>query len=130
MQEGKSKADPEDDGEDDPEDNEGQEEGSRKPLKTTFELNDTLFAEAELEDTDTVFLWLGVRPFTRPHSNNNSLIRFTIGQCNALLPHPRSDIPPPIQAPNSRNIAQKFCRGSRVLTGATNGDGGQYCSSI
>ncbi|KAJ3759531.1 Prefoldin subunit-domain-containing protein [Lentinula raphanica] len=36
------------------------EEGSSsKPLKTTFELNDTLFAEAELEDTDTVYLWLG-----------------------------------------------------------------------
>ena len=31
--------------------------------KTTFELNDTLFAEAELDDTDTVFLWLGVRFF-------------------------------------------------------------------
>jgi len=34
-------------------------EGSKKPLKTTFELNDTLYAEAELEETDTVFLWLG-----------------------------------------------------------------------
>ncbi|KAF8870173.1 prefoldin subunit [Infundibulicybe gibba] len=30
-----------------------------EPMKTTFELNDTLFAEAELEETDTVFLWLG-----------------------------------------------------------------------
>jgi len=30
-----------------------------KPLKTTFELNDTLYAHAELEDTDTVYLWLG-----------------------------------------------------------------------
>jgi hypothetical protein len=30
-------------------------------MKTTFELNDTLFAEAELEETDTVYLWLGVR---------------------------------------------------------------------
>ncbi|KAJ7151713.1 Prefoldin subunit-domain-containing protein [Mycena filopes] len=35
------------------------EETSKKPLTTTFELNDTLYAEAELEDTDTVFLWLG-----------------------------------------------------------------------
>ncbi|KAK7046016.1 hypothetical protein VNI00_007011 [Paramarasmius palmivorus] len=35
------------------------EESESKPLKTTFELNDTLFAEAELEDTDTVYLWLG-----------------------------------------------------------------------
>ena len=29
-------------------------------MKTTFELNDTLFVEAELEETDTVYLWLGV----------------------------------------------------------------------
>ncbi|KAJ7715031.1 Prefoldin subunit-domain-containing protein [Mycena maculata] len=36
-----------------------EEEGSQKPMTTTFELNDTLYAEAELEDTDTVFLWLG-----------------------------------------------------------------------
>jgi hypothetical protein len=33
---------------------------SPKPLMTTFELNDTLYAHAELEDTDTVYLWLGV----------------------------------------------------------------------
>ncbi|KAH9856241.1 Prefoldin subunit 3 [Lenzites betulinus] len=32
---------------------------STKPLTTTFELNDTLYAEAQLEDTDTVYLWLG-----------------------------------------------------------------------
>ncbi|KIJ47175.1 hypothetical protein M422DRAFT_164199, partial [Sphaerobolus stellatus SS14] len=29
------------------------------PLTTTFELNDTLYAEAELEDSDVVYLWLG-----------------------------------------------------------------------
>ncbi|KAG1863991.1 Prefoldin subunit 3 [Suillus tomentosus] len=34
-------------------------DNTKKPLTTTFELNDTLFAEAELEDTDTVYLWLG-----------------------------------------------------------------------
>lgn len=32
-----------------------------KPLTTTFELNSTLYAEATLEDTDVVYLWLGVR---------------------------------------------------------------------
>ena len=53
-QEGKSKASEEEEDIDDAED-------FQKPLKTTFELNDTLYAEAELEDTDTVFLWLGVR---------------------------------------------------------------------
>ena len=30
-------------------------------MRTTFELNDTLYAEADLEDTDEVYLWLGVR---------------------------------------------------------------------
>jgi hypothetical protein len=33
---------------------------AKKHLTTTFELNDTLYAEAQLEDTDTVYLWLGV----------------------------------------------------------------------
>ncbi|PPQ82778.1 hypothetical protein CVT25_009273 [Psilocybe cyanescens] len=55
--EGKSKAqDNEDDLE---EDLEEEGDGPAKPLTTTFELNDTLYAEAELEDTDTVYLWLG-----------------------------------------------------------------------
>jgi len=30
-----------------------------KPVRTTFELADTLYAEAELEETETVYLWLG-----------------------------------------------------------------------
>ena len=34
-------------------------------IKITFELNNTLFAEAELEETDEVYLWLGVRLATR-----------------------------------------------------------------
>ncbi|KAF8809937.1 Prefoldin, subunit 3 [Phlegmacium glaucopus] len=53
--EGKSKASGEEEDIDDLTD----AEDSQKPLKTTFELNDTLYAEAELEDSDTVFLWLG-----------------------------------------------------------------------
>ncbi|KAG6840926.1 hypothetical protein C0991_003184 [Blastosporella zonata] len=54
--EGKSKA-----SEDDMDDMDDldEDDGPQKPLKTTFELNDTLFAEAELEETDTVYLWLG-----------------------------------------------------------------------
>ncbi|KAI0830063.1 Prefoldin subunit 3 [Trametes gibbosa] len=42
-------------------------DASRKSLTTTFELNDTLYAEAELEDTDTVYLWLGVCPEVASH---------------------------------------------------------------
>ncbi|KAI0920312.1 hypothetical protein AcV5_010083 [Taiwanofungus camphoratus] len=48
---------------DDLDDDEGLEndtdQSMKKPVRTTFELNDTLYAEAELEDTDTVYLWLG-----------------------------------------------------------------------
>ena len=62
MQEGKSSAKDEDDLDDDLED----DANAGKPLTTTFELNDTLYAEAELEDTDTVYLWLGVRPVVSP----------------------------------------------------------------
>ena len=47
--------------EDDLDDDLEEDRGSgNAPLKTTFELNDTLYAEAELEETDTVYLWLGV----------------------------------------------------------------------
>lgn len=56
-QEGKKPVSGEDDLEDDLD--EGSED-AQKPMRTTFELNDTLYAEAELEDTDTVYLWLGV----------------------------------------------------------------------
>jgi hypothetical protein len=61
LQEGKSKANPFEDQGDDLEDEDEEADGPKEPLKTTFELNDTLYAEAELEETDTVFLWLGVR---------------------------------------------------------------------
>jgi hypothetical protein len=48
-----------DDDEDDLEEDE--DEGKKgEPLKTLFELNDTLFAEAEVEETGEVGIWLGV----------------------------------------------------------------------
>ena len=59
MQEGKQKGASED--EDDLDDEEEDADAPPKPIRTTFELNDTLFAEAELEETDQVFIWLGVR---------------------------------------------------------------------
>ncbi|GJE89090.1 Prefoldin domain-containing protein [Phanerochaete sordida] len=49
--------------------------GEKKALKTTFELNDTLYAEAELEDTDTVYLWLGA----------NVMLSYKIPEAIALL---------------------------------------------
>lgn len=39
-------------------------EKQEEPLKTLFELNDTLYAEAEIQETGEVGLWLGVRHFT------------------------------------------------------------------
>lgn len=56
------KSDEDGDGEivDDLEDDDEDEEGANEPVKTTFELNDTLWAEATLEQTDRVYLWLGV----------------------------------------------------------------------
>ncbi|KAH7911871.1 Prefoldin subunit 3 [Hygrophoropsis aurantiaca] len=69
--EGKDKSD---DLDDDLEDDAGSGD-SKKPLKTTFELNDTLYAEADLEDTDTVFLWLGA----------NVMLSYTLPSAVALL---------------------------------------------
>lgn len=48
-----------DDADDLEDDLDGDENGKPAPIRTTFELADTLYAEAELEETDTVFLWLG-----------------------------------------------------------------------
>ena len=49
-----------DDADDLEDDLSGDESGKPAQIRTTFELADTLYAEAELEETDTVFLWLGV----------------------------------------------------------------------
>lgn len=35
-------------------------EPDANPLETTFELNDTLYAKANIHQTDEVYLWLGV----------------------------------------------------------------------
>ncbi|VDC04666.1 unnamed protein product [Peniophora sp. CBMAI 1063] len=60
----------EDDLEDDLED-----DAEPKPLVTTFELADTLYAEAELEDSDTVHLWLGA----------NVMLSYTLQEAVELL---------------------------------------------
>lgn len=33
-----------------------------EPVETTFELNETLYAQANIPPTDEVYIWLGVRP--------------------------------------------------------------------
>jgi hypothetical protein len=50
------------DDEDDLDDDLDDEGKKEEPLKTLFELNDTLFAEAEVEETGEVGIWLGVSP--------------------------------------------------------------------
>jgi Prefoldin subunit len=90
LQEGKSKANPFEDQGDDLEDEDEEVDGPKEPLKTTFELNDTLYAEAELEETDTVFLWLGVRvSISSLHPNSItgilSLISLSVIQANVML---------------------------------------------
>ena len=60
-----------DDLDDDELEDEDEHGGKPVPIKTTFELADTLYAEAELEETDTVYLWLGVRFF---HARFSSIL--------------------------------------------------------
>ena len=60
------------------------EEASKKPLVTTFELNETLYAEAELEDTDVVYLWLGVLALYRRFVSTVSLTEM-LQQANVML---------------------------------------------
>jgi prefoldin subunit 5 len=40
--------------------------GTEDPIETTFELNDTLYAKAEVPPTEEVYLWLGVRAVAHP----------------------------------------------------------------
>ena len=77
MQDGKQAKTGEEDDLEDLEDDE-ETDPEKKPIKMTFELNDTLYAEAELENTDTVYLWLGVNMFLES-STNVALINFVIG---------------------------------------------------
>ena len=61
------------------------DETSKKPLVTTFELNETLYAEAKLEDTDVVYLWLGVlASHHRSFVSTVSLIEI-LQQANVML---------------------------------------------
>ncbi|KAI0753332.1 Prefoldin subunit 3 [Daedaleopsis nitida] len=60
---------------------------SAKALTTTFELNDTLYAEATLEDTDTVYLWLGRTRLRshRVHAQANVMLSYKLPAAISLL---------------------------------------------
>ncbi|KAM5435152.1 peptide chain release factor 1 [Microsporum ferrugineum] len=53
------------------------EAGTNEPIKTTFDMNDTLYAHATVlpEDTDEVFLWLGA----------NVMLAYPIDEAETLL---------------------------------------------
>lgn len=117
-QEGKSKASGED--EEDIDELE-EDDASVKPFKTTFELNDTLFAEAEIDDTDTVYLWLGVRI--------SALIYFTIlilslGQCDVVVQTNRSNRSSENKTPRRRHKLENYDRGYGVFERTTDDHGG------
>jgi hypothetical protein len=68
----------------DDDDGDGGDDATKKPLTTTFELNDTLWAEATLEESETVYLWLGVSLIVS--SWNKSLTEFLrIGKRYAII---------------------------------------------
>ena len=60
----------------------------KKPMRTTFELNDTLYAEAELAESDTVHLWLGVRVFFFLSSSRVSELLSRTPKANVMLSYP------------------------------------------
>lgn len=53
---------------------------SSEPVYTDFELNDTLYAQAKIEPSGTVYLWLGVSPPLC--SCFILLILFFVGKCH------------------------------------------------
>jgi hypothetical protein len=77
-------------------------DGKLVPVKTTFELADTLYAEAELEETDTVYLWLGVRFFHGRFSSVFFWIKFPLAQANVMLSY---KIPAAIELLRSKHEA-------------------------
>jgi Prefoldin subunit len=61
------------------------------PIETTFELNDTLYARANIPPTDEVHIWLGVcrlRASGVPHADGtqaNVMLTYPIDEAEALL---------------------------------------------
>ncbi len=49
-----------------------QKKDDPESIQTTFELNDTLYAKAQLDPVDTVHLWLGVSQARQSHRKDPS----------------------------------------------------------
>ena len=126
MQEGKSATSEDDLEDDDLED----DDSSQKPITTTFELNDTLYAEAELEDTDSVYLWLGVRfpPVSVFPLLNRRAAR--VGKCHARIQASRGHHAPPFKVRVSAEELSERDRGSRISTRTDHHHGSQHCARV
>ncbi|KDQ50587.1 hypothetical protein JAAARDRAFT_41903 [Jaapia argillacea MUCL 33604] len=84
---GKSKQD------DDDLDDDDEEEEDEGNMKTMFELNETLYAEAELEDTDEVYLWLGANTaLAYPLSSAETLLSSKLSTAQRTLSDTQEDL--------------------------------------
>ncbi|CED85342.1 Molecular chaperone Prefoldin, subunit 3 [Phaffia rhodozyma] len=54
---------------------EGSESAANKPLEALFELNDTLYSSAQIEETGDVYLWLGA----------NTMLSYPLAEAHSLL---------------------------------------------
>lgn len=114
------------DADEDDEDAGGKLKGG-KPLKTLYELNDTLFAEAEVDEDGNVGLWLGVSlQQTRCIVSTTHYLSFASGQHHAVIPPRRSRSVAIRKARCCQAIAASYERGSRVPERADHGDGSQF----
>ncbi|RDA91272.1 hypothetical protein CP533_6340 [Ophiocordyceps camponoti-saundersi (nom. inval.)] len=57
------------------------------PIETTFEFNDTLYAQAKIPPTDEVYIWLGVRS-PMIEGDVREADRLTKAQANVMLSYP------------------------------------------
>lgn len=83
-----------------------------EPLEAMFELNDTLFAKANVHETDEVYLWLGVCPYIHYSVQRDDLT--ATGQRNARLPFARGRDATGRQTPSRSSEPCKLPRRSRL----------------
>jgi hypothetical protein len=122
------------DDEDDLDDDLEEEGKKEEPLKTLFELNDTLFAEAEVEETGEVGIWLGVSPvsflpFTPLHSLFSPYwagMMLMLGKHNVNVPPRGSNNTPKWETSSCKEELGGNNRRSRMVKRTINSHGSQF----
>lgn len=109
---------------DDEDESDGKPKGG-KPLKTLYELNDTLFAEAEVDEDGNVGLWLGVSLNSSSLFVERSSLRPPIGQYYASVSTSRGRSPTVRKACGRQAVTTPHERGSGIPERANHGHGGQ-----